>query len=107
MNALGDRIVRDDKAPKHGNVVEQAPRFRRGRNPSKPVDDLLLAHVPTLPQRRLRGKGPSFGAGGPGLLGDGVEQAVDEAALALVVERVRDIDIFRNDRAQRDVGPGN
>ena len=40
-------------------------------------------------------------------LRDGVEQAVDEAALALVVEGVRDIDIFGDDRADRHVGAGD
>src|SRR5512145_2449721 len=41
---------------------------------------------------------------GPHLLGDGVEQAVDEAALALVVEGVGDVDIFANHARGRDVG---
>src|SRR3954454_14767807 len=40
-------------------------------------------------------------------LGNRVEQAVDEAALALVVKGVGDVDIFGDDRRQGHVGPGN
>src|SRR4249919_2765911 len=43
----------------------------------------------------------------PGFLGDGVEQAVYEAALAFVIESVSDVDIFGNHRSNRYVGAGN
>src|SRR5687767_11831865 len=49
----------------------------------------------------------SPGGGGPRFLGDGVEQAVDEAALALVVKGVGDVDIFRDHRADRHVVAGD
>ena len=39
-------------------------------------------------------------------LGDGVEQAVDEALLALVVEGVGDVDIFADHAGDGDVGRG-
>ena len=45
--------------------------------------------------------------GRPHLLGDGVEQAVDEAALALVVKGLGDVDIFGDDGGDRDVGAGD
>src|SRR5438045_745525 len=107
MHAFRNRVVSDDEPAEHRHVVEQPAGLGRRRNPPKPVDDLLLAHVPTLDQRRCEGKGPSFGPGGSSLPGDGVEQAVDEAAFALVVKGVRDIDIFGDHRAERNVGAGN
>src|SRR3954469_10918521 len=47
----------------------------------------------------------SFRAGWPCVLGDRVEQPVDEAAFAFVVKGVGDVDIFGDDRTDRDVGP--
>src|SRR5512132_2776453 len=44
---------------------------------------------------------------GPSPLRDRIEQSVHEAALALVVECVRDIDIFGDDRGYGNVGPSD
>src|SRR3954469_17525402 len=49
----------------------------------------------------------SFRAGGARVLGDRVEQPVDEPAFAFVVKGVGDVDIFGDDRADRHIGPSH
>src|SRR4051794_29682927 len=57
-------------------------------------------------RRSLAMASNSSTSGRPGFLRDRIEQAVDEAAFALVVEGVGNVDIFGNDRTDRDVAAG-
>ena len=75
------------KPVEHGRVVEQPARRRvRSRSCAAARSTSRFVHL-----ARPRG---------PRCLGDGVEQAVDEAALALVVEGVGDVDIFGDHRSR-------
>ena len=93
MHALGDAVVGDHQAVEQRRVVGRpARRGARSRTAAAARSPRIRA---SLGPRRGRA---SFAIG--------VEQAVDEAALALVVEGVGDVDIFGDDRADRHVAAG-